>query len=155
MRLKVLVAAAAMLSAAPGLEVGAQPAAPVLPGYWESTEKYSLALLSGGSHVRKCLTQAQVAQFVTSPQTSHYQCSYSNRKVGGGQATFRGGACYSHKGRLVLSKVDVDGRYAPETFHLDFHFRFMVSPTAGLPGSASIDAHRLADACPADLTPGK
>ncbi len=155
MRPKGLVAATAMLLAATRLTAKAEPAAPVLPGYWESTEKYSLALLAGGSHARKCLTQAQVAQFVTSPQTSHYQCSYESRKVQGGQAAFRGGSCYTHKGRLVLSKVDVDGRYAPESFHLDFQFKFMVSATAGLPGSASIDAHRLADACPADLTPGK
>ena len=155
MKLTSLVSAAAMLAAASRLEAKAQTAAPVLPGYWESTEKYSLALLSGGSHVRKCLTEAQVAQFVTSPQTSHYQCSYQSRKVEGGQAAFRGGSCYTHKGRLVLSKVDVDGQYAPESFRLDFHFKFMVSATAGLPGSASIDAHRLADACPADLTPGK
>jgi hypothetical protein len=149
------MAAAAMLYTAPRPEAEAQPAKPVLPGYWESSETYSLALLSGASHARKCLTEAQVAQFVTSPQTSHYQCSYKSRKVEAGQAAFRGGSCYSHKGRLVLSKVDVDGQYAPETFHLDFHFKFMVSPTAGLPGAASIDAHRLAAACPADLTPGK
>ncbi len=153
MRLKVLVVASATLWAMARLSVQAQPAAPVLPGSWESVERYSLALLSGGSHARKCLTQAQVAQFVISPQTSHYRCSYQSRKVEGGQATFRGGSCYSHKGRLVLSNVDVDGRYAPEFFHLDFRFKFMVSPTAGLPGSASIDAHRLGEACPADPPP--
>ncbi|WP_174300713.1 DUF3617 family protein [Caulobacter sp. S45] len=140
---------------AQGLDANAQPASPVLPGYWESSEQYSLALLSGASHARKCLTQAQVAQFVSSPQTSHYQCSYKSRKVEGGRADFRDGSCYSHRGRLVLSKVEVDGRYAPETFHLDFHFKFMVSPTAGLPGSASIDAHRLGAECPVEPTAGR
>ena len=154
MRLRVLVAVT-ILSAGPRLSAKAEHAAPVLPGYWESTEQYSLALLAGGSHARKCLSEAQVAQLVSSPQTSHYQCSYKSRKVEGGQAAFRGGSCYSHKGRLVLSGVDVDGRYAPNAFHLDFRFKFMVSPTVGLPGSASIEAHRLGDACPADLTPGK
>ena len=148
-----MLALAAVVSLAPLHALAAE--ATVLPGYWESDEKYSLALLAGSSHARKCLSAAQVAQFTIAPQTSHYTCTYQSRRVENGTAMFRGGSCLTHKGRLVLGKVDVDGRYAPESFHLDFRFHFMVSPTAGLPGTAQIDAHRISEQCPADLKPGK
>ena len=145
-------AAAALLLAVPSL-AHAQ-ASPVLPGYWESSESYSI-LLAGSSRGRKCLTEAQVNDFITAPQTSHYRCAYASRQVGDGQARFRGGACYSHKGRKVLSDVQVDGRYAPESFHLAFQFHLVLSSGVGLPGSALIDAHRISAECPADLPAGK
>ena len=147
------LAALGLISLAPVRALATE--ATVLPGYWESDEKYSLALLAGGSHARKCLSSTQVAQFTTAPQTSHYTCTYKSRHVADGTAMFRGGSCFTHKGRLVLGSVDVDGRYAPESFHLDFHFHFMVSPTAGLPGTAQIDAHRVSAQCPAEPSPPK
>ena len=128
--------------------------APVLPGYWESDESYSV-LLSGATHARKCLTEAQVNAFINAPQTSHYNCTYTVREVADGTARFRGGACYTHKGRKVLSNVNVDGRYAPESFQLRFRFNLQVSAGVGLPGNAAIDAHRISAQCPADLPPGK
>ena len=127
---------------------------PVLPGYWDSTETYSV-ILSGGGHDRKCLTSAQVMQFLAAPQTKHYQCNYASRSVEDGRIAFEGGSCYSHSGRLVLSRVAVDGRYAPESFRMQFRFHYMVSPTLGGPGTATIEAHRLSAECPADATFGK
>ncbi len=127
---------------------------PILPGFWDSKEAYSV-LLSGGSHERKCLTAAQVAQFLAAPQTKHYQCSYGSRTVEDGRVAFQGGSCYSHSGRLVLSKVGVDGRYTPESFRLQFRFNYMVSPTLGVPGTATIEARRLSAECPIDTPSGK
>jgi hypothetical protein len=120
---------------------------PILPGYWDSDEHYSV-LLSGGGHARKCLTEAQVAQFIQAPQTSHYRCRYASRVVGDGQARFRGGACYNKHGRLTLSDVSVDGRYSPDAFHLDFSFGLNLSAGVALPGTAHIDARRIAAQCP-------
>ena len=127
---------------------------PVLPGFWDSKEAYSV-LLSGGGHDRKCLTAAQVTQFLAAPQTKHYQCNYATRVVEDGRVTFRGGSCYSHSGRLVLSKVAVEGQYAPESFRLQFRFNYMVSSTLGVPGTANIEAHRISAECPADSSPGR
>ena len=146
--------AASLLLAALPAEVLAQvqPASqgsPVLPGYWQSDETYSV-LLAGSSHGKKCLTAEQVNAFIAAPQTSHYRCVYASREVGDGTARFRGGACYSHKGgRKVLSNVDVDGRYAPESFQLHFRFNLQVSAGVGLPGVAAIEAHRISAECPA------
>ena len=129
---------------------------PVLPGYWESTESYAV-LLPGGSHFRKCLTPALIQRFVAAPSNSHYRCTYASQDIAGGQAAYRGGACYSKQGKKVLSDVAVDGRYQPETFHLAFHFKLMVSAGGGfgIPGSAEIDAHRLSAECPADASAAK
>ena len=101
------------------------------------------------THERKCLTAEKIASFLAAPSNKHYQCTYASRTVEDGRATFRRGSCYSRSGRKVLSNVDVDGRYAPESFHLDFRFRLMVSAVVGMPANASIDAHRIAAQCPA------
>lgn len=129
----------------------------VLPGYWESNESYSAlsSLLNGASHDRKCLTAAQIEQFLAAPSTKHYRCTYDHHGLENGRAHFNQGACFSHAGRKVLSGVGIDGTYSPERFHLDFHYRYMLSPTLGVPGVASIDAHRISAECPADVPPGK
>ncbi len=131
-------------------------AAPVLPGYWDSVESYSV-LLSGGGHAKKCLTADKIESFVAAPSNSHYRCTYASQQISGGQAAYRGGACYSKSGRKVLSDVSVDGRYQPDAFHLSFRFKLMVSAGGGfgLPGSAEIDAHRISAECPAEATAGK
>ena len=148
------VLTAIFLAALAGAGAVRAQTSPVLPGLWESQETYSV-LLSGGGHERKCLTPAEVTEFIETPQTKHYRCTYASRRVEGGRATFREGSCYSRKGRLVLTHVAVDGRYAPDAFHLAFSFNFMLSSGLGLPGTAVIDAHRLSPDCPADLPPGK
>ena len=127
-------------------------AAPVLPGYWDSAEDYSV-LLSGGGHAKKCLTAEKIESFVAAPSNSHYHCTYASQEIAGGQAAYRGGACYTKSGRKVLSDVSVDGRYQPEAFHLSFRFKLMVSAGGGigLPGSAEIDAHRISPDCPPDV----
>jgi hypothetical protein len=124
----------------------------ILPGYWESTEQYSV-LLSGQNHDRKCLTKAQIDDFLNAPHTKHYQCNYSSQQVADGHAAFHGGACFSHTGRKVLSDVQVAGDYAPERFRLGFRFNLLVSAGVGLPGSGSIDAHRISAECPVDAKP--
>ena len=137
------------LAAAPLLiaiaSVGRAEAAPVLPGYWESAESYAV-LIPGGGHSRKCLTAETIDKFVAAPSNSHYRCTYASQQISGGQAAYRGGACYAKSGRKVLSDVAVDGRYQPESFHLTFHFKLIVSAGGGfgVPGSAEIDAHRIA-----------
>ncbi len=123
--------------------------APILPGYWESRESYSV-LFSGGGHDRKCLTKPLIEKFISAPSLKRYDCTYATRTLQGGRAEFRGGACYSRKGRKVLSGVALQGTFSPESFHLDARFDLMVSAGVGLPGSASIDAHRIAAECPAE-----
>ena len=143
----------AALAALPLFVAGAAKAqsTPVLPGYWESAESYAV-LLPGGSHFKKCLTPALIQSFVAAPSNSHYRCTYASQQISGGQAAYRGGACYSRHGKKVLSDVAVDGRYQPEAFHLSFHFKLLVSAGGGfgLPGSAEIDAHRVSAECPAE-----
>ena len=126
-------------------------ASPVLPGYWDSADTYSV-LLSGGGHSRKCLTAEKIDSFVAAPSNSHYRCTYASQQISAGQASYRGGACFSKSGRKVLSDVSVDGRYQPEAFHLLFHFKLMVSAGGGigLPGSAEITARRISAECPAE-----
>ncbi len=135
---------------------GSAHAGPVLPGYWDSSDTYSV-LLSGGGHSKKCLTADKIDSFVAAPSNSHYRCTYASQQVSGGQASYRGGACFNKSGQKVLSDVSVDGRYEPEAFHLRFHFKLMVSAAGGLalPGSAEITAHRLSAQCPADAAAGK
>ena len=135
---------------------GLARSAPVLPGYWDSTEHVSVLLPMGG-HSKKCLTTDQINGFVAAPSNSHYHCTYASQQIAGGQAAYRGGACYSKSGRKVLSDVSVDGRYQPEAFHLAFRFKLLVSAGGGvgLPGSAEIDAHRIGAECPVEAAPGK
>ena len=123
--------------------------APILPGYWESQESYSV-LFSGGGHDRKCLTKPLIERFIKAPSLKRYDCTYATRSLQGGRAQFDGGACYSHKGRKVLSGVALRGTFAPESFHLEARFSLMVSAGVGLPGNASIDAHRISAECPVE-----
>ena len=139
------LAALPLLAVAPA---GAQDS-PILPGYWESTEAYSV-LFSGGGHDRKCLTKPLIERFISAPSLKRYDCTYASRSLQDGRAQFSGGACYSHKGRKVLSGVALRGTFAPESFHLDARFSLMVSAGVGLPGAASIDAHRISAECPAE-----
>lgn len=149
MRPTLVLAMGAVLAAAGAARAQTSP---ILPGYWDSTERYSV-LLSGGGHARKCLTAQEVADFIQAPHNSHYHCRYLSSAVGGGRARYRGGACYDKHERLTLSDVDVDGTYTPQAFHMDFRFGLHLSAGIALPGDAHIDAHRVATQCPADLTP--
>jgi hypothetical protein len=144
-----------VLATAPFAAAHAQEA-PILPGYWESQDSYSV-LFSGGSHDRKCLTTAMIAKFIESPSLKRYACTYASHSLQNGQAHFDGGACYSKKGRKVLSDVALRGDFAPEHFHLDARFKLVVSAGGGigLPGTAQIDAHRLAPTCPVEASAAK
>jgi hypothetical protein len=122
--------------------------APIQPGYWDSTESYAM-LLSGGSHDRKCLSTQQIQAFLAAPSTKHYRCTYPHQSISGGHARFDGGSCFSKAGRKVLSDVNITGDYGADHFHLDFHFRYMLNPKLGVPGTGAIDAHRLSATCPA------
>ena len=153
MSLRIAFAAAAL--AVPALTVPALAhASPVLPGYWDAADTYSV-LLSGGGHKKTCLTAEKIDSFVAAPSNSHYRCTYASQQIAAGQASYRGGACYSKAGRKVLSDVSVDGRYQPEAFHLMFHFKLMLSAGGGLalPGSAEITARRISADCPVAPTP--
>ena len=145
------VTAAVLASLCATLPAHAQTT-PVLPGFWESAETYSV-LLGGSSKARKCLSAAQISQFLDAPGTGHYQCTYKGRRFSDGRASFSGGECFSHNGRHVLSKVAIEGTYAPERFDLDFRFELLVSAGVGLPGTARIEAHRVSADCPAAAPP--
>ena len=136
----MVLAAALALQTAPS--VARAEGSPILPGYWESNESYSV-LLSGGGHDRKCLTKALIEKFISAPSLKRYDCTYASRSLQDGRAQFSGGACYSHKGRKVLSGVMLRGTFSPESFHLDARFSLMVSAGVGLPGTASIDPPRI------------
>ena len=144
--------AAVLALALPHLAVAQD--SPILPGYWESSESYSV-LFSGGGHDRKCLTKPLIEKFISAPSLKRYDCTYASRSLRDGRATFDGGACYSHTGRKVLSGVALRGTFSPESFHLDARFTLMVSAGVGLPGSASIDAHRLGPDCPQGVSPAR
>ena len=132
-----------------GASAPASAADKVLPGYWESTTHYSL-LLSQTSTTRKCLTTAEVEEWLTKPAPKHFECTYGSKRVGGGTAHFDM-TCVD--GRAHTLRMSINGTYAPERFHLVANGSLTMMGVP-LPGSADIDAHRLSAECPADAKPG-
>jgi hypothetical protein len=123
----------------------------ILPGYWESTDTVEV-LFSSTKTSHKCLTADQVEQWLTAPATSHYACTYDQRHVGDGHASFHG-VCRDKKGRSLT--VAIKGEYAPEHFHLLAHFHYMLTAGIAIPGDATTDAHRISAECPVSEEPGK
>ncbi|MGC1304930.1 MAG: DUF3617 family protein [Caulobacteraceae bacterium] len=123
----------------------------ILPGYWESSDTVEV-LFSSTKVSRKCLTADQVEQWLTAPATRHYSCTYDQRRVGGGQASFHG-VCKDKKGRTLT--VAIKGAYEPEHFHLVAHFHYMLTAGIEIPGDATTDAHRISAECPAPADPNK
>ncbi len=137
---RLAFAASAVLAGA----AAARAQTTVLPGYWESTNSVSL-LVSSKSTTRKCLTAAEVNEWITNPSTKHYSCVYDHRQIADGHASFRG-VCTDHKGHQA--KVAITGDYQPEHFVLNAHLKYHLTAGIDVPVVATTDAHRLSATCP-------
>jgi hypothetical protein len=137
------VVAAALGAAAPASAQGPQP---IIPGYWESTNRL-LSPIHQTKTERRCITPADVDKFLAGPSNHHYDCSYPTRIIEDGQIRLAGTCVEKKKGREV--QVSGRGTYTPTRFHLEAH---IVTDILGIPlhGRASTDARRIADACPTD-----
>jgi hypothetical protein len=145
------VLAAAVLAACAAPSVAGAVESTILPGYWESTDTVDV-LFTSTKTSHKCLTADQVEQWLTAPATRHYSCTYDQRHVADGQASFHG-VCKDKKGRTLT--VAIKGAYEPEHFHLTAHFHYMLTAGIAIPGDATTDAHRISADCPAGVEPGK
>jgi hypothetical protein len=145
-----VLAACAAPAVAPSV-AGAAESTTILPGYWESTDTVDV-LFTSTKTSHKCLTADQVEQWLTAPATRHYSCTYDQRHVADGQASFHG-VCKDKKGRTLT--VAIKGAYEPEHFHLTAHFHYMLTGGIAIPGDATTDAHRISAQCPVDPNAGQ
>ena len=143
---------AALIACATGAPVGVRAQGTVLPGYWESTNQLNVLFSQKPTVTRKCLTAAQVQQWLNGPSNRHYSCVYTRRVVSGGHVSL-GGVCTDRRGRTA--DVSVRGVYAPEHFRLEAAFHYRLAAGVAIPGTAVTAANRISADCPADLTPGK
>jgi hypothetical protein len=123
-------------------------ASPILPGYWESTDKVTSPIQETKTS-RKCITEGQIESYLTGPVNNHYTCRYNNRKIDGG-AFSMSGDCVDNNGLPV--KVQVSGVYTDTSFTMNGRLRIMIGGLP-IPVSASTDAHRLSAECPAPAPP--
>ena len=79
---------------------------PILPGYWESTNRI-LSPIPTKSMDRRCLTPKDVEKFMMGPENRHYDCNYPVRSFVGGKIRLKG-VCTSKKGREV--EIDIATR---------------------------------------------
>ena len=130
------------------LATPAAAAAPIEPGYWESTNKL-LSPIRQSSTEKRCITPADVKKFMSGPSNRHYTCTYPTNVIVGGKITLKG-TCVSKKGRKV--GVQGTGSYTPTSFNLTAE---VATEFLGLDitGRASTEAHRIADTCPTPDTP--
>lgn len=134
-----ILAFAAVLG--PGAALRAQPAEPksIQPGYWEyKTKLIGLTV----DTKRKCVTPADVDEFLSGPCNRHYTCVYPTREVADGRANFDG-YWQDKKGRRA--KVRASGTYQAKSFVLDARG----TSTQGLPLAATLEARWIAPSCPA------
>lgn len=136
--MKAFLTIAALAAATPALAE-----APILPGYWESTNHVSF-VLEQETTSRKCITAALAESYLTGPSNNHYSCVYNHSEVGDGKVAL-GGQCVDNGGRKV--HVDINGTYTKTSFELDAQ---LSAQLLGLPltGTATTKAHRLSEICP-------
>ena len=137
MRLPVFLTALCLAGAAVSSVAAEQT---ILPGYWASRNTSKL-LTTKTTEDRRCITAAQVNNFLTTPN-HYYRCNYATHDVGGGHIRLQG-QCVDKKG--VTVDVTATGAYGPEWFKLDAKVSL-----DGLPigATASTEAHRLSETCP-------
>jgi hypothetical protein len=127
--------------AAPGL-AGAQPY-PINPGYWEVTTNW-LGLVKKTE--RWCVAPKAIPRFLAGPCNHIYHCTYPVQEFHDGHAHFEGDI----RGHDELYHVKGGGTYSPTTMDMKVvgagHWHIV--PIVG--ASASLNAHFLAPACPAD-----
>ncbi|MGA0600953.1 DUF3617 domain-containing protein [Caulobacter sp. KR2-114] len=135
--------AAALLLLGAGL-----PPDAVRPGYWESTSTLDSPVASSKTE-RRCITAQDVAKFMLGPSNHIYSCSYPVQSARGGHIAFKG-HCTSRQGREA--DIAGQGTYSPTTLHVEAQVQ---TTLASLPitATATTDAHRIADACPAPTAP--
>ena len=139
-----LAAFGAMLAAAGTAAASASDGKPQ-PGYWEVTNVATL-LFSSKKVERRCLVASEINKFMTGPSNRHYACSYPTRAVGDGAIRLKG-SCATKKGQVAL--ITAQGTYSPTTFRLKASLSTKIG---GIPlaGTATTDARRLGDSCPAE-----
>lgn len=115
----------------------------ILPGYWTSTNTATF-VVTKVTHDNRCITASEVITYMTAPSTHHWHCTYDERSVGGGKLHMSG-KCVDKGG--LLADVVLDGAYTQEWFKLKAHFSLDGLPVGG---TATTEAHRLGDVCPAD-----
>lgn len=122
---------------------GARAQDSIIPGYWETIDRSPV----GTKTERRCITPNDVAKFMRGPSNHIYACTYPREAISGGVITFRG-ECIDKNGQ----KVQLSGRgfYTPTTLSMtaDVSVRLLGIP---LTVSASTDAHRVGDKCPAPV----
>lgn len=119
----------------------------VLPGYWRSVNKSNF-VVTKVTEDKRCLTSAQVMNFITNPSNKHYKCEYGTREMADGKIRLHG-ACVDKKGLTV--QIDASGEYGAEWFKMTAKWSLNGLPVGG---TASTDAKRISAVCPtADAKP--
>jgi hypothetical protein len=139
-----LLAAAAL--AAPAAAQPSKADSPILPGYWESTNRL-LSPIRTSKVERRCITPADVEKFLAGPSNHHYDCTYPSKLIDNGVIRMSG-ACVKRKGGGGKIKVAGEGVYNQTSFKIT---ATIATEIAGIPisGRASTEARRIADTCPA------
>jgi len=138
-----------LLAAALTAPAAAQPAkaeSPILPGYWESTNRL-LSPIRTSKVEHRCITPADVEKFLAGPSNHHYDCSYPSKLIDNGVIRLSG-TCVKRKGGGAPIKVAGEGVYTQTSFKITAS---IATDIAGIPlsGRASTEARRVADSCPA------
>jgi hypothetical protein len=136
-----LVATAVACLAIPSL-AGAS-AYPINPGYWEVTTDW-LGLVKKTE--RYCVEPKAIPRFLAGPCNHIYHCTYPVQQFHDGKAHFEG----EIRGHDELYHVTGGGDYSPTSMDMKItgagHWHIV--PIVG--AEASMKAHFLAEACPAD-----
>ena len=134
-----------LLAAASVLNLGAAlPPDAVRPGYWETTNTVSLPVATTKTE-RRCVTAGDVAKFMMGPSNHIYSCVYPEQRARSGRLSFQG-HCTSRKGREA--DISGHGTYSPTTLHVEAEVKTSLGPLP-ITATASTDARRIGDACPA------
>jgi hypothetical protein len=141
---------AALAAAAPASAQPSKPDSPILPGYWESTDRL-LSPIHTRKTERRCITAADVEKFLAGPSNRHYNCTYPSKLIEGGVIRMSG-SCVKRKGGGARIKVAGEGIYSQTSFKIT---ATIATEIAGIPlsGRASTEARRVADSCPAPPPP--
>lgn len=139
-RLALTLAAAATGAAMLSLPASAQNPDKIRPGYWEY--KYRVLGIPVDTE-HKCVKASEIDKvFFAGPCNRHHTCVYPVREIGDGKARYQG-TWTDKRGRVA--KIKASGTYTQTTFKL----KASGTTTTGIPMAATMDAHWVADACPA------
>ena len=141
---RALIALAALAAAAVAAVAIAQPVAQpaaettILPGYWSYKAK-TLGITVDDK--KRCLSEAEVDDFLAKPCNRHHTCVYPVKQVGNGKIRLEG---YWQNKEGKRANVKASGSYTPK------HFTMEAKGTAigGIPIGATIDANWLSATCP-------